>query len=1042
LLRNGGLLVVGDGRAGGRPSAETLRDARARLGLTQAELGERIGLDERTIRKAERDPASVGAVTMGRITQALGGDPVAPSRPGLAGLPRLTPPAEPASPGPATGGPAPAGGSGDAGQADQRPTGEQAAGGLADAPDAPGRAVGPVGRGTDEPAVSTAAEARRRAGTMIRERREAVGHSARSFAALAGVSRTTLAAIEGGAGDHRDDTLLLVLDRLEFAGSERDQLIALLHGLPNPRRYAQPVRLEAASGALLGRDGDLRRVEELIATGPLTTITGPAGVGKTRLALEIGRRRARTGEVVLVQLAAVSEPAAVPLKIAAQLGITDSGEDSLDGAILRRCGTLDLLVLDNLEQVVEVAPFIGRIAEASPGLRVLVTSRVALGLGAELIYPLAPIRVAGPEPGAGGADPDGYSPAVVLFLAHAARYRPGWTPSDREVELVRAICTALDGLPLAIELAASRMRAHDPSTILTSLRAPLKVLRSDRRDLAERHRAMTLALDPSYAMLGAAPARLFRLLSVLAPDFSFDLAADVTGPAGADSVLDDIEELVAASLLAVRFAADGTARYGWLNVIRHYAADLLAELDGPAEAQAGWQRYAASMVELAERAEPELTGDDQVAWLEQLEQQNDHLRAVSDREWAVGGDTAARLAAAMWRFWYIRGHFTEGIQRLRRVLSRPGLADLATLTTIRHGLGALLYMQGHDPDEAEATWRAALAGYRELGERRRESSILANLGMMAQYRGELEQAAVAFTEALAVAEESGDPRAIAVALAQLASLATQRGQLATAIRLTERGVATFADLRDRQSFANMVGNLGEIWYQVGDFGKAVDLLDEALAVFDETRDPISQGDVYWLLGRIAMEDERWDEAGRRLAASADLAQRTDQRWGVAACQALRAVLAARAGDPSALALVDEAISMQRSLEHEPGLVDALVARGEVLLVRGERTAAARTFAEVIEQPDINQAMLRNAAIGLAEASEPIDPAAVERLTAGLCAGGHRLPDSARRRLDRVAVRSDSGRAQSGPAPAAAGEPGAGPLDRVIELVEKQFVIDS
>lgn len=548
----------------------------------------------------------------------------------------------------------------------------------------------------------------------------------------------------------------------------------------------------------------------------LLTLTGPGGVGKTRLALEIGHRLGGNFAhgAVLVSLAPLRDPAAVLPEIARALAVRAADRrppgERLAQALRRR--ELQLL-LDNCEHLATAMPEIGALLAACPGLRILATGRAVLHLRGEWSYPISSLAL--PDPAAPSTrEALAAAPAVALFVQRARATHPGFALTDENAAPVAAICARLDGLPLAIELAAARIATLPPAAMLARLDHPLDLLAGGARDLPDRQRTLRETIAWSYRLLADGERALFCRLAVFAGGATLDAITAVCdqGDLGVD-VLDGIEALVRQSLVRPLAGPGEEPRFGMLETIHEYARERLAARH---EAKAIRHAHAVAFLALAEVAEAALTGPHQAAWLTRLDLDHDNLRAALAWAMAQGEAAAAlHLAGALWRFWQMRGHLREGRRWLAAALALPAEGILAARARALNAAGVLAFQQG-EYAASRALIHEDLALRRALGDERGLAQALNNLGVLARTEGQLAAARTLHEESLAIRQALGDRWGIAQALNNLGVLARVRGEFARAQVLHAESLAIRRDLGDERGIIVALIYLGLVARARGD----------------------------------------------------------------------------------------------------------------------------------------------------------------------------------------------------------------------------------
>jgi predicted ATPase/DNA-binding XRE family transcriptional regulator len=689
-------------------------------------------------------------------------------------------------------------------------------------------------------------------GVLLREHRRAAGLTQAELAERAGLSWRGVTDLERGARrtPHRD-TLARLVAALNLTGDERAALEAAARRPAATAPTGSSVAAESVAGreapqlplpptVLLGREQELAVLAALLRRDDvrLVTVTGPAGVGKTRLGVQVAVtvRDAFADGVWFVRLSRLVDPTLVVSTIAQTLGLQETGSQPIAEVLRTHLAERHLLlVLDNFEQVVGAAPDIAALLATSPGLKVLVTSRAVLHVRGERTYPVLPLGLP-PAPGHGPwSSPERLAQyaAVALFVQRAGDAQPAFTLTTATAPVVAEICARLDGLPLAIELAAARVKVLPPAALLARLSS--RLLTGGARDLEERQRTMRAAIAWSEELLAPEERVLFRRLSVFVGGCTLEAAETVcsapegAAPLGLD-VLDGLGALVEQSLVQTR-EEGGERRFWLLHVIREYA---LEQLEASGEAEALRRAYAASSLALAEQAGPEHWGLEARTWLDRMEREHDNLRAALS--WAQAreeAETGLRLAAALFDFWAIRGHLREGRAWLEGLLAMEAGARLPAGTGVQARAlftsGLLAVWQG---DTAAAEMRLEQA--RALGQAADDQWTVGraanSLGILALRQGDRERAAAYFADTLAVAREAGDQMGIATALNNLGDVAFYQGDLERAAAAFTETLARCRQVGDRDGVAVCLTNLGEVARRRGELDQAQALGREALAV--------------------------------------------------------------------------------------------------------------------------------------------------------------------------------------------------------------------
>ena len=668
-----------------------------------------------------------------------------------------------------------------------------------------------------------------------------------------------------------------------------------------------PTNLPSHPTPLVNRETEMEALHELLLREDvrLVTLTGTGGTGKTRLATELARKITEQfpNGTFLINLAQVTDPRLVVPAIVSALGILENPGKPIEQTLhdYLRAKRM-LLLLDNFEQILEAAPAVTALLGACPQVKILVTSREPLHVRGEHELLLPPLAIPNLAHVPKSEELLLYA-AVALFVQRAQAVKADFSITTDNAMAIAEICCRLDGLPLALELAAARARVLSPEAILLRLQNRLELLRAGPSDLPTRQQTIRNAIAWSYDMLDARCKEFFASLSVFPASFSLQAAGEVCAKPGRvpQDTLDQVTKLVDKSLLFSSQVKD-ESRFTMLATIREFAHECLVT---SGESAASERRFAGFYLSLAEEAESKLRGREQGDWLAQLDREHDNLRAAL--HWAIENKEirlGLRLASSLWYFWYIRGHWTEGRLWLTRILTLPSADTDPLRAKILRAAGVLASVQD-DFSAAQSYLNESLASFRRQGNRQGEALALNSLGLTLINHGELLSGEKLLAQSLALMERLGEKWGMALVLNNQGVAARAKGENDKAIDFHRQSLELFRELEDKRHVARMLINLG------------IDSRDRA----------------------------EYDEAARFLVESLSLSRDVGEKIGIAESLSYLGSVARRCGDfEQACGILGESLAMSVELGNKELTAECLSEFAGCALAKGEAERATRLFA--------------------------------------------------------------------------------------------------
>nr|WP_245969368.1 tetratricopeptide repeat protein [Calidithermus roseus] len=696
-------------------------------------------------------------------------------------------------------------------------------------------------------------------------------------------------------------------------------------------------QLPAALTSLIGRDDEIAAVRTLLLQGErLVTLVGPGGVGKTRIAAEVARglELQLADGVHFISLTTLSDPAMLLPSIARSFGLLESSSRPLMESLLEYLYPKKLLlVLDGFEGILPAAPWVSELLGKAPGLQILITSRAVLRIFGERDFAVSPLQL--PPSGADFAQLS-QSEAVRLFVERAAAVNPNFSLTAENAPIVGEICRRLDGLPLAIELAAARIKVLQPKALLQRLSNRLKTLTDGPRDLPERQRTLRDAIEWSYRLLSAQEQRLFTCMAVFVAGSNLEAVEAVCHDETDLDLLDEVIGLVEKSLV-VQTQPSLEPRFSMLETIREFALEKL-ELSGQAPKRR--EIHAAYYLELAEAANAGRIGPQQIGWLERLDlEQANHRAALT---WLIANQKATealRLASSLRWFWDLRGQFSEGWRWLQDALALPGEVPPLIRANALMGLGVLLWRQGNYTT-ARPLMEESLALRRAHGDLEGIANALQNLGNLTTHLGDFASARTYQDENLSIRRRLGEKSNLADALFSRGNLALVEGKLSEAKSLYLESLAAYTEVGDALGLPFVVVNLAEVARLRGDYPAAQTLGEDAMRRAEQLGDRLRLANALQSLGLTARDQGQLDEAEAKLQQSLAIYRELGHGLKIGFVSSeLGTVMLQKGRLAAARQLLEEGLRTHNSLGLKPGVAYGLLGLAETALREGNLAEA-------------------------------------------------------------------------------------------------------
>jgi predicted ATPase/DNA-binding XRE family transcriptional regulator/Flp pilus assembly protein TadD len=799
-------------------------------------------------------------------------------------------------------------------------------------------------------------------GEWLHQRRRMLDLTQQALSDQVGCARITLRRIESGARKPSKELAHILLNKLGVPEIEHPQWVLFARGVSGfPAKPGNSftnkllTNLPTSLTSFIGRNKELDEITKLIAKNRLLTLTGAGGIGKTRLSMQVasGLLNDFPNGIWLIELAPLSDPALVTQAVVATLGLIEQAGRSplmiLTDFLQARWA---LLVLDNCEHLIQAcAQLAETLLRACPNLHILATSRESLGVAGEALYHVPSLVL-----------PDVQNllekfreyESVRLFEERAQLVQMNFALTLENASHVAQICRSLDGIPLAIELAAARVNMFSTEQIAARLNENFNLITGGARTALPRHQTLRALIDWSHDLLSEPERVLLRRLSVFAGGWTLEAAESVCAGEGIEKheILELLTQVVNKSLILAERKQGQETRYHMLETIRQYARD---KLWAAGEGERLPQHHLAYFVELAEQAEPNLRAFDMVMWLDRLEAEHDNIRAAL--LWALESDIEAelRLASALWWFWHIRDHKSEGTEWLERALSIETMERGDQPLTPGRAMirGKALYVAGFlrimmwETDIGAALSKESLTLFQELGPAGKQGMAYAlwNLSVRAAEELNLHQRKALMEESLALFQEVGDKFGIAQCLPSIGDIAlVVDGDYERGRALTEEGLAQYEEIGDKDGIANTLGSLGYLAFHHGDYQQATKRFESSLVLFQEVRNKYGLIGTLYGLAQAAIAQGRYEKAITVLEEALILERESGSKFAMAYSRySLGEVAAAQGNYKQAAERYEEGLALGQQTENPRAIAFGFCGLGKVAWAQGDYEKATQKF---------------------------------------------------------------------------------------------------